>query len=412
MYLTKEEPMVSIVIPVYNGSNFLQQAIDSALSQTYKNCEVIVVNDGSDDGGATERIALSYGDRIRYFAKENGGVATAFNMGIEKMRGEYFSLFTHDDVYYPYKIEKQIEALRQSGDMYAPIFGAYDILDMQHKRLIYFDALQNYTERQITNGVFGLLFGAINSVTVLLHKSCFEKEGVFNPDLKTTQDYDMFFRAFRGKRCVFLSTPLIRWRLHDDQGSITESVHPQAQDELHLGFAQQLTEQEAVSMFGSLYCCYYELLRFSIRGKFTRLYQYISEKFYQQPQPENTEELQNEFRRKIMLWGNGRAEKLCLFGAGRNGMQLMKELTARNVQVAMFADNHPSKIGKEINGIPCVDIRSVCLENTLIVITPNRYEEIREQLVKLGCNYMTLFSDVMKMISCVPTSDHEVVKEF
>jgi glycosyltransferase involved in cell wall biosynthesis len=75
-------PKVSIIIPVYNGSNFLKEAIDSAIAQTYKNIEIIVINDGSSDNGATEKIAKSYGDKIRYFKKENGGVATALNLGI------------------------------------------------------------------------------------------------------------------------------------------------------------------------------------------------------------------------------------------------------------------------------------------------------------------------------------------
>ena len=78
------EPLVSIVIPVYNGANYMRQAIDSALAQTYGNIEIIVVNDGSTDGGETERIALSYGDRIRYFRKENGGCASALNYGISQ----------------------------------------------------------------------------------------------------------------------------------------------------------------------------------------------------------------------------------------------------------------------------------------------------------------------------------------
>ena len=64
-------PKVSIVIPVYNGENYMKEAIDSALAQTYDNCEIIVVNDGSTDH--TDMIAKSYGHKIRYFSKDNGG---------------------------------------------------------------------------------------------------------------------------------------------------------------------------------------------------------------------------------------------------------------------------------------------------------------------------------------------------
>ena len=101
-------PKVSIVIPAYNASNYLEEAIDSALAQTYSNIEIIVVNDGSLDDGATERVALAYGDKIRYFYKENGGSSSALNFGIANMTGEWFSWLSHDDLYLPEKIEKQI----------------------------------------------------------------------------------------------------------------------------------------------------------------------------------------------------------------------------------------------------------------------------------------------------------------
>ena len=92
-------PKVSIIIPVYNGSNYLDNAINCALCQTYENLEVIVVNDGSTDEGKTREIALKYSDKIRYFEKANGGVSSALNLGIREMGGEYFSWLSHDDVY-------------------------------------------------------------------------------------------------------------------------------------------------------------------------------------------------------------------------------------------------------------------------------------------------------------------------
>ena len=104
-------PLVSIVIPVYTGANYVAEAIDSALNQTYKNIEIIVVNDGSTDN--TEKIVKSYGDKVRYFCKENGGTSTALNVGIKNMKGEYFSWLSHDDMYYPKKIFYQIEELKK-----------------------------------------------------------------------------------------------------------------------------------------------------------------------------------------------------------------------------------------------------------------------------------------------------------
>ncbi len=109
-------PLVTIVIPVYNGGDYLNESIQSALSQTYKNIEVIVVNDGSTDSGVTRNIALSYGDKISYYEKENGGVSSALNLGIKKMNGQYFSWLSHDDLYSSEKIEKQLTYALNSHD--------------------------------------------------------------------------------------------------------------------------------------------------------------------------------------------------------------------------------------------------------------------------------------------------------
>ena len=73
---------------MYNGADFLKFAIESAINQTYKNIEIIVINDGSNDGGATADVAKTFANRIIYFEKENGGVSTALNLGIDKMTGE------------------------------------------------------------------------------------------------------------------------------------------------------------------------------------------------------------------------------------------------------------------------------------------------------------------------------------
>ncbi len=79
-------PRVSIIIPVYNGEDYVSLAIECALNQTYSNLEIIVVNDGSTD--STDEICKKYGDKIKYICKKNGGVSTALNLGIENMTGD------------------------------------------------------------------------------------------------------------------------------------------------------------------------------------------------------------------------------------------------------------------------------------------------------------------------------------
>ncbi len=115
--MIEAKPLVSVIIPLYNGSNFLSEAINCALNQTYTNIEIIVINDGSRDNGAGREIALSFGDKIKYFEQENGGVSVALNNGISKMKGEYFSWLSHDDLYTNDHIEKQVTMLRSDTDV-------------------------------------------------------------------------------------------------------------------------------------------------------------------------------------------------------------------------------------------------------------------------------------------------------
>ena len=111
-------PLVSIIIPVYNGAKYLEHAIECALSQTYQNIEILVVNDGSTDDGASENVAKKYADKIRYFHKENGGVSSALNLAIREMKGEWFSWLSHDDGYKAEKIEKQVNAINKLIEEY------------------------------------------------------------------------------------------------------------------------------------------------------------------------------------------------------------------------------------------------------------------------------------------------------
>lgn len=217
----REQPLVSIVIPVYNGSNYMRQAIDSALGQTYPNVEVIVVNDGSDDGGKTEAVALSYGSRIRYYRKENGGVSSALNEGIRQMRGEYFSWLSHDDVYTPDKIRNQLACIRMGGPRAIALCACRQI-DKDSRFLP--EVRGRWPVGKILqlgwHETLELLWrqGYLNGCALLIPKTAFMECGLFHEGLRYCQDLLMWVNIFLHKySLVYSGQEDVYYRIHNEQ---------------------------------------------------------------------------------------------------------------------------------------------------------------------------------------------------
>lgn len=257
------EPMVSIIIPVYNGSNYLKQAIDSALGQDYPNIEVIVINDGSSDNGKTEQIALKYGQKIRYYHKDNGGVATALNLGIANMRGDYFSWLSHDDLYGKRKISVQIKLLRGLEDKSTIIAGGYALFSDNGKILDIRDYVKTYRKEQLEIPLFPVFHCAVNGCTLLIHKSHFQRVGLFDPSCITTQDYDMWFRMMRGLSIVYSRGIHMYSRVHKNQDSVTlGDKHNDECNAMWIRLMDKLTDQEKAQTAGSPREFYEEVFRF------------------------------------------------------------------------------------------------------------------------------------------------------
>lgn len=250
-------PKVSIIIPVYNGSKYMREAIDSALAQSYPNVEVIVVNDGSNDNGATEKIALSYGERIRYFSKKNGGVSTALNFGIQRMTGDYFSWLSHDDVYYPNKVEMQINYLIENNTRKTILYGGYELIDESSKIRAQIKPDKVYPKEKLNISLFPLLRGLINGCSLLIHKSHFKKSGLFDDNLLLVQDYALWFKMFRNAKVKFLPGIFVKTRVHDERQSNTKKDRNLKEcNSLWISFLNDVTVREMCKMDGSPYLFY------------------------------------------------------------------------------------------------------------------------------------------------------------
>jgi Glycosyl transferase family 2 len=219
-------PRVSIIIPVYNGANYLREAIDSALAQTSSEAEVIVINDGSRDNGATAEIAKSYGDRIRYIEKENGGVSTALNRGIAEMRGEWFCWLSHDDRYLPEKTATQLAFLDRNPDV--KIAGCdFQMIDPKGQ----VTGEHRETLRVVRTGL-ELIGSWVFGCGLMIHRSALEDAGLFNESNRTTQDLEMWFRLLEQNPIHLLPEVLAQLRQHPEAGSRTETRYERDKDEL------------------------------------------------------------------------------------------------------------------------------------------------------------------------------------
>lgn len=214
------ETKVSVIIPSYNSGKYLEEAIISAVNQTYKNTEIIIVNDGSTD--STEEIVKSWqrkDRRIRYVKHEkNRGLAAARNTGIKNSQGSYIAFLDADDVWLPQKLEVQMRKIEETGaDL---VFSNWYIWEPERKLKI-----KAFNLSPVQSNKKDLLFFFIkknlsNPSTALLKKSSLEKVGLFDESLRSSEDYDLWIRfLLEGMEITFIQEPLIYYREHQWQMS-------------------------------------------------------------------------------------------------------------------------------------------------------------------------------------------------
>ena len=399
------KPLVSIIIPVYNGTNYMQEAIDSALAQTYGNCEVIVVNDGSTDDGATAALARSYGSRIRYIEKANGGVATAVNLGIKKMPGDYFAWLSHDDVFFPDKIENQMNALARENNLRGIAHGNFDFLYMEESKTVHVDWLQQYTKEQMENSNFAPVFLCIHGSTILLHKSHFARVGVYDTSLKATQDSEFLFRVMKDQHSTFVREPLIVGRIHKEQGQQTMACHKPEYNKMFVDFCENLSDEEKATMCGSVVNFYYRLYMLLRQSKpADEILEYLKERLLNSPKTDCKKN--NELIKTLFYKHSGRKiNNIYLFGAGHFGKMLLGDLRSRGIEPTGFIDNDSSKHNTIIEGIKCFMLTDLAgsLEDSLVVISIQNGLDVLAQLKQFGVENVMEYSQINKwMFMCEP----------
>jgi len=206
------DPLVSVIIPVYNYDRYLGEAIESVLSQTYKQLEVIVVDDGSTDQSG--EVARSFADRgVRYCHQNNAGIGPARNKGLESAQGDYLAFLDSDDRWPVEKIERQLRAF-ESDPTLEMVFGQAAQL---HNGPEWDEGIKNQ-EPAPASMVPGMVAG-----TMLIKRDAFYRVGKFQGDWKLGEFIDWYARAVELQIRSLVLPDLFLWRrIHDSNQGVRE----------------------------------------------------------------------------------------------------------------------------------------------------------------------------------------------
>jgi glycosyltransferase involved in cell wall biosynthesis len=209
-------PKVSIILPLYNGAKWISQAIESVLAQTYKDFELIIVDDGSTDNSREIISSYQYDKRVHYIYQENRGFSSALNRGINESRGEYIGFIGQDDLYMQNKLKIQVKYLDKHKDVDL-LHSNYYFIDSNGKvRGVRFIKIPKFTsKRKMIEYLF--INNFIGFETVLIRRRCFDEVGLFDERMKAFSDHDMWLRIAGKFNIDYINAVLVKKRIHELQ---------------------------------------------------------------------------------------------------------------------------------------------------------------------------------------------------
>lgn len=222
--MNNSNPIVSLIVPVYNGEDYIGKTVQSVLKQTYDNWELLIIDDGSTDH--TKEVINKFKDhpRIKYFYKKNGGQGSARNLGIKKSKGSYLAFLDADDLWDEDRLEMQIKLLLEKD--VSLVFSPMRCIDKSGK----------YLNKSLGNGkgmfqgfqaLFLMAAGTISipNSSVIASKESVVRAGCFNEseEIRNMEDYDLWFRMLMsGSKFYGTEKILGSYRIHQDQNTYSD----------------------------------------------------------------------------------------------------------------------------------------------------------------------------------------------
>jgi len=240
--MINKNPLVSIVMPVYNAEAYLTEAVISALHQTYQNIELIAVNDGSKDNSRAVLEHFAKQDkRLRIINQTNTGIVGALNNGITAAKGELIARLDADDVNFLTRIEQQVKAFNEHSRVILVATG-FEVID-EDSEYMYREILPT-RDQDLKRMMF--LYNPLAHGSVMFKRAAFEKAGGYSSTCGPTEDYELWTRLAQQGEFLGLEAILYRWR--QNRNGITFTNNPAMQEHTKHNLAQYWQQNNLKTM--------------------------------------------------------------------------------------------------------------------------------------------------------------------
>ncbi len=219
-----QEPAISVLLPVYNGETFIREAVESILKQSFKDFELLIINDGSTDkSGIILRDLAAADKRILLIERANAGLVSTLNEGINRARGEFIARMDADDVAYPERLERQYKHIIKKPNL--GVLGTFINIINGTGEII---RVSNYPVKPKETAQFLEQGCPVAHPTVMMRRKAVLKTGGYRKAFSHCEDYDLWLRMSElGYEIANIPEPLLNYRMH---GANVSSMHREAQE--------------------------------------------------------------------------------------------------------------------------------------------------------------------------------------
>lgn len=206
--MSSKGPLISVIIPTFNKAQFIEEAVESVLGQSYRNLEIIVVDDGSTDN--TRDVLKKYQNNIAYVSQNNNGPSSARNYGIRTARADHIAFLDSDDVWFPEKLEAQMEVMSRNQTVGLVGCGAYTI-DSEGRIQKEYISEKYHTRQEVLRDLQTRKI-SFNPSIVLVKRACIDRVGGFKDGLHYGEDWDLWLRIAKHYEIEFIRKALVKVR--------------------------------------------------------------------------------------------------------------------------------------------------------------------------------------------------------